>query len=79
MSNALSKRLDALLEKRSKGKDELLIYTSEQPDGHGGLILMSNRRQSGESIEVGRVPASRMKHHRRTVIRIERSYGAGLE
>lgn len=76
MSN-LRNRVRKLEQSRTTG--ETLIYTHEAPDGKGGLILLSNRRNMGAApVEVGRVPVHELARHRREVVRIQRSYGASV-
>lgn len=54
--------------------DPLLIYTHEIDDGHGGLILLSDRGSNGDLLEVGRVSPADVQRHKLETIRIQRSY-----
>ena len=68
--NGLLKRLEKL---EQAGEDATVIYSVEQLDQAGDLLLIDNRR--GNGAVVGKVEARDIaKHHRQKII-IERGYG----
>lgn len=73
MSTSLLRRLMKL--ERAADDDALVIYTHEREEPDGSLTLLADRTYSGNLRVVGHVPAGEVERHRRSVIRIERSYG----